>query len=56
MLPEGCEMRIWVNNCTKQELLDLGAELGIACNRRNENDRRLYLYIELGDNEITLWE
>jgi len=55
MIPEGCEMRIWINNCTKKELLDLGAELGIACEKRLDNIK-LYLFIELGDNEITLWE
>lgn len=55
-IPEGCEVRLWINNCTNKELLDLGAELGIACDKRSNNDTRLFLCIEQDNYEITLWE
>ena len=55
-IPEGCEVRLWINNCTKNELLHLGAELGIACDRRSDNDSRLFLLVEFDNHEITLWE
>ena len=55
MIPEGCEVRLWINNCTNNELLHLGAELGIACERRSNNDSRLFLCVEKDNYEITLW-
>jgi hypothetical protein len=55
-IPEGCEVRLWINGCTKQELLDLGAELGILCNIRSDRDSRLFLSIEEDNFEVTLWQ
>ena len=55
MIPEGCEVRLWINNCTNNELLHLGAELGIVCERRSNNDSRLFLCVEKDNYEITLW-
>ncbi|CAB5218460.1 hypothetical protein UFOVP212_35 [uncultured Caudovirales phage] len=55
-LPEGCEVRLWINNCSKMELLELGAELGILCEKRGGYDSRLFLCIEKENYEITLWE
>jgi hypothetical protein len=55
MIPEGCEVRLWINNCTNQELLNLGAELGIPCDKRSNNDSRLFLCVEKDNYEITLW-
>jgi hypothetical protein len=55
MIPEDCEVRLWINNCTNNELLHLGAELGIACDRRSNNDTRLFLCVEKDNYEITLW-
>jgi len=55
-IPEGCEVRLWINNCSRQELLELGAELGIPCDKRSDYNSKLYLHLQLDDNEITLWE
>ena len=56
MIPEDCEVRLWINNCTKNEILNLGAELGIACDKRSDHDSRLFLLVEFENHEITLWE
>ena len=56
MIPEGCEVRLWINNCTKKEILELSAELEIAADKRNHNDSRLFLLVEFDNHEITLWE
>lgn len=56
MIPEGCEVRLWINNCTKNEILNLSAELGIPSDKRNHNDSRLFLLVEFDNHEITLWE
>jgi hypothetical protein len=56
MIPEGCEVRLWINNCTKKEILNLSAELGIPSDKRNHNDSRLFLLVEFDNHEITLWE
>lgn len=56
MIPEGCEVRLWINNCTKNEILHLGAELGIACDKRSDYDSRLFLSIEFENHGIVLWE
>lgn len=56
MIPEGCEMRLWVNKCTRKELLNLGAELEIACEKRNDNNPILHLYVEYKGHDIYLWE
>lgn len=56
MIPEDCEVRLWINNCTKNEILHLGAELGIACDKRSDYDSRLFLLVEFENHEITLWE
>jgi hypothetical protein len=56
LLPEGCELRLWINDCSKQELLELGAELGILCNVRSDRDARLYLCIEEDNFEVTFWQ
>ena len=56
-LPEGCEVKLWINNCSKQELLELGAELGILCDKRSGYDSRLFLCIEENSNfEVTFWQ
>lgn len=56
MIPEGCEVRLWINDCTRKELLDLGAELEIACEKRSDYNQKLHLFIEYKGHEITLWE
>jgi len=56
MIPEGCEVRLWINNCTKNEILNLSAELGIPSDKRSFNDSRLFLLVEFDNHEITLWE
>jgi hypothetical protein len=56
LLPEGCELRLWINDCSKQELLNLGAELGILCSIRSDRDARLYLCIEDDKFEVTFWQ
>ena len=53
-IPHHCEVRLWINNCDRQELLELGAEFGIPCNRRI--DDTLFLCIDNDNVEITLWE
>jgi hypothetical protein len=55
-IPEGCEVRLWINDCSKQELLELGAEFGILCNVRSDRDARLYLCIEEDNFEVTFWQ
>jgi len=55
-IPEGCEVRLWINDCSKQELLELGAELGIACEKMSDNNPRLYLSIEEDNFEVTFWQ
>jgi hypothetical protein len=56
MIPEDCEVRLWINNCTKKEILELSAELEIPADKRNFNDSRLFLLVEFDNHEITLWE
>lgn len=53
-IPHDCEVRFWINNCDRQELLDLGAEYGLLCDKRT--DDTLFLCIEKNNIEITLWE
>ena len=56
MIPEGCEMRLWVNKCTRKELLDLGAELEILCEKRSDVNSSIHLYVEYKGHDIYLWE
>lgn len=56
MIPEGCQMRLWVNDCTRKELFDLGAELEIACQKIDNNNSIFHLYIEYKGHDIYLWE
>jgi hypothetical protein len=56
LIPEGCEVRLWVNHCSKQELLDLSAEIGIPCDIRSDRDSRLFLCIEEDNFEVTFWQ
>jgi hypothetical protein len=56
MIPERCEARLWINNCTKKELLDLGAELEILCEKRSDNNPKIHLYVEYKGHDIYLWE
>jgi len=53
-IPHDCEIRFWINNCERQELLDLGAGHGLLCDKRT--DDTLFLCINSGKIEITLWE
>jgi len=56
MIPEGCEMRLWINNCTRKELLTIGAELEILCEERSEVNSKIHLYIEYKGHDIYMWE
>jgi|694.fasta_scaffold03477_64 hypothetical protein len=53
-IPHDCEVRFWINNCERQELLELGAEHGLLCQTRS--DETIFLNIEKDNIEITLWE
>lgn len=53
-VPDGCDVRLWINKCTKKELLEIGAENEVLCDQTQSGD--LFLCLENNNYEITLWE